>query len=160
MLELFERLAFRLGSEGWTLRSGCAPGADSAFERGAWRAVRDAHAPKPELYLPWRSFESRTDVGGGLWQPQEVAFEIAAPFHPVWEKLSRGARALHARNCHQILGRDVTRPVPARFVCCWTKGGTGKGGTGQALRLASHYGIEVVDAGSEAGLERLLAYAA
>jgi hypothetical protein len=28
-------------------------------------------------------------------------------FHPAWSRLTRGVRALHARNCHQVLGADL-----------------------------------------------------
>lgn len=157
ILALFERLAFALGRYGgWVLRSGCAQGADSAFERGAYDASDDTDWPGSELYLPWPNFEGRTNVTRA--RPQREALPIAAQFHPAWDRLSQGAQKLHARNVHQILGPDVTKPVLSRFVVCWTPGGDGGGGTGQALRIARHYGVEIVDAGSSAGLARVKSF--
>jgi hypothetical protein len=72
---------------------------------------------------------------------------MASRFHPAWASLRAGVRPLHARNCHQVLGADLTSP--ARFVLCWTPDGSldGRGrrvgGTGQALRIAHHYGVPV-----------------
>ncbi len=52
LLELMTRAATALASQGWTLRTGMAPGADQAFYRGARE-----HGPV-ELYLPWPGFET------------------------------------------------------------------------------------------------------
>jgi hypothetical protein len=58
-------------------------------------------------------------------------------------------RALQARNAHQILGEN--RQTPAGFVLCWTADGSldgaarTSGGTGQALRIAAHYEIPVLN---------------
>jgi hypothetical protein len=133
--------------EGWVLRTGMATGADQAFYRGA-----SARGPL-ELYLPWPTFEagaySPTDDSGRLvlGEPSPAAYELAARFHPAWSRLTQGVRALHARNCHQVLGADLA--TAARFVVCWTPDGSvnGRGrrvgGTGQALRIAHHHGIPV-----------------
>ena len=73
--------------------------------------------------------------------PSPQAVDMAAAHHPAWERLGRGPRSLHARNCHQILGRDLD--APACFVVCWTPDGAtttpgpSTGGTGQALRIAA-----------------------
>jgi hypothetical protein len=52
----------------------------------------------------------------------------------------------------------VTNPVPSRFVLCWTPEGSGSGGTGQALRIARHYGVQIIDAGSSERRSRLEAF--
>lgn len=153
-----EAAAFRLGRavpvtssyhpatyDGWTLRSGGAPGADSAFERGAMRAMDgDLLEPWPEVYLPWEGFEGRP-VGPDHLSPYPGAAEVAERFHPAWRYLSRGAKLLHARNVHQILGQNVAEPRLSAFVLCWTKDAKGGGGTGQALRVAAGYGVPVFD---------------
>jgi hypothetical protein len=172
ILALFERLGKRLAWQGWTLRSGGAPGADQAFERGAW-AARQAferhpalrgdrsEPPVPEIYLPWASFERATRgqlAPARLTCPAKEAYALSAPFHPVWEKLTQGAQSLHARNLHQVLGANLAAPVRSRFLVCWTKNGKGRGGTGQALRMASEYDVEVVDAGAPEGLARIEAF--
>lgn len=136
VLLLMERIASTLAKAGHTLRSGCAPGADQAFERGAL-----AVGGRTELYLPWSWFEGRSPDLVHLSRPTPRAYEIAAQHHPNWRKLRQHARALHARNVHQILGVDCT--TPARFVVCWTPGAAEVGGTGQALRIAAACGVPV-----------------
>ena len=107
-------IAVRLSYKGWTLRSGGAPGADSAFAQGAWDAFTEGDGDgrmltRPEIYLPWLGFES---IGNArLVNPQPETFSIAEQFHPAWDRLSQGAKRLHARNVHQILGPDVTTPL-------------------------------------------------
>lgn len=124
-LQVCELAAEALAQHGWMLRSGHAPGADQAFEGGAGRQA--------EVYLPWPSFESATDIYAAsiMERPIDAAYDLAAEHHPGWLRLSRGSRALHARNCHQILGRDLQ--TPCGFVLCWHEG---TGGTMQAVRLA------------------------
>ncbi len=147
VLEQMTRAARWLSARGWVLRTGMATGADQAFYRGA-----SAHGPL-ELYLPWPSFEARARAAISsaeqlvLGEPTPAACQLAASFHPAWARLTRAVRALHARNCHQVLGADLESP--ARFVLCWTPDGSldGRGrrvgGTGQALRLAHHPGLPV-----------------
>lgn len=143
ILALMHRIAGALARLGWALRSGGAPGADSAFEAGAREA-----GGRIGLYLPWRGFEGRTtDVV--LHEATARAYELAPRFHPGWDRLGRGARALHARNVHQVLG--ATCDNPASFVVCWTQDGATTaaetsartGGTGTAIRIASAHGVAV-----------------
>ena len=135
VLQLAELTAEALALKGWTLRSGHAPGADQAFERGAGR--------KAEVYLPWPTFEYGEPLEADLIvdRPHPRAYELAAEHHPACDRLSRGARALHARNMHQILGRRLDDPC--RFVLCWTPGAAETGGTGQAMRAARACGMPV-----------------
>ena len=125
-LSFITRLAARLAANHWALRSGGAAGADSAFAAG---------------------------VGSGLkciYRPEDAtpeALSMAERFHPAWHKCSPVARLLHARNCFQILGRDLA--TPTLMVICWTKGGAGHGGTGQAIRIARASNIPVFDLGGD-----------
>lgn len=132
-LDLFTKVAKYLSTKDCVLRSGGAKGSDKAFELGA---------TNKEIYLPWKGFEGNNS---NLIVEDEKAFEIAAKYHPRWNYLSQGARRLQARNSHQILGWDLNSP--SDFVICWTKGGKGNGGTGQALRIARDYKIPVFDCG-------------
>lgn len=133
VLALMKKLARVLALQGWTLRSGHAPGADQEFEYGA--------QGQAEIYLPWPSYEQRIPVlGAHLDRPVPEAYTIVRDFHPNWEACSSGARALQARNAHQILGRELRDP--SRFMVCWTPGANPIGGTGTAIRLAEHYGVE------------------
>lgn len=144
VLETMRTIGSYLARRGWTLRSGGAEGADSAFEEGARAAGGEC-----EIWVPWRGFNGHSST----LLPSPQAFDLASAHHPAWARLSRGARALHARNGHQVLGEDLA--TPAAFVACWTKEGKGGGGTGQALRLAKAHAIPIFDLGQPHGLERL-----
>lgn len=140
VLYAMEEIARRLQGKGYTLRSGHADGADYAFERGAGE---DA-----EIYLPWRGYNDHLPIAGVSWStPLIAAYEISGALHPAWASLTTGARSLHARNAHQILGPELDDP--SAFVVCWTPDGATDnpgprtGGTGQALRIASVSGIEI-----------------
>jgi len=145
ILGIMFMLGQSLAEQGWILRSGAAPGADSAFEQGARTAIfQDEASTPPEIYLPWEGFEGRERGHVARVEPQPEAFEIAAEYHPRWKYLKRGAKLLHARNVHQVLGFNVLEPQISSFVLCWTPDGKGGGGTGQALRIAEGYGVEEV----------------
>lgn len=145
ILAQMRRLAGELAGLGWTLRSGAAQGADTAFEEGALAAGGGV-----ELYLPWPGFQGRRQAR--LVRPTAAAMAMAERFHPAWHRVSPGARPLHARNSHQVLGPALDDPVA--LVICWTRGALGGGGTGQALRIARAHGIPVVDlAHASAGRE-------
>ena len=122
-----------LAEQGWTLRSGGADGADSAFEAGCDWAKGDK-----EIYVPWNGFNGNSS----RLTPTADAFLIAKEFHPAWEKLSQGAQKLMARNSHQVLGHDLNTPSTVLFY--WTEGGKEIGGTAQALRIAKAYDIQCV----------------
>jgi hypothetical protein len=147
-LRLILRLSDSLVREGWVCRTGGAPGADSAFADG----TRDYDPDSLEVYLPWDGFNGwgRHDSCVVRTSPQVEAYAIAAQHHPGWKRMGKGARTLHARNAHQILGFDVTAPEMVDLIICWTKGGKGGGGTGQAIRMANHYKIPVYDLGNPA----------
>lgn len=138
ILDLMRFGAEALANLGYILRSGHAPGADQAFELGAMS--------RAEIYLPWPSFERVVPVSGTCYdRPTEDAFRLAEEHHPAWDRLSRGARALHARNAHQVLGRELGTPVS--FVLAWTKSPFPQGGTAQAVRIAESHGIRCLNLG-------------
>lgn len=126
-----ERLAESMGRNGWTLRSGAADGADSAFERGC-----DRVGGKKEIFLPWRLFN---DHPSGWHNPSPAAARIAAEHIQWWDSLSDAVQKLHARNVHQVLGYNLKEPVAC--VIYWTEGGVLKGGTATALKVARAYNI-------------------
>jgi len=138
MLLLFTSIAKRLEGRGYTLRSGGAPGADSAFERGV------LCGDNQEIFLPWKGFNNNPSK---QWFISEDAYQMAAEFHPRWAACSPAARKFHARNCYQVLGFTLIDPVD--FIVCWTPGGKVAGGTGQALRIAQAHNIPVVNFGRE-----------
>jgi hypothetical protein len=151
VLQLMRRIAERLHLRGYRLRSGAAPGADSAFEAGV-------PADACDIYLPKRGFFGHRSP---LHSPPPAAFEIGQCVHPHWEGLSPVARALMARNSQQVLGTGLDAPVD--FVLAWTPCGAeteaertrGTGGTGQAIALASRWAIPVINLARPRPLERI-----
>ena len=124
-----------------TLRSGAAPGADAAFEEGC-----DSVNGSKEIFLPWKGFQKNPSP---LFEVSDEAMKIASEFHDAWKFLKRPVKLLMARNVYQVLGRYLDRP--SDFVVCWTPDGCTSrdersrqtGGTGQAIAIASEYGIPV-----------------
>lgn len=131
MLDWMTQMARWLNETGHILRSGGAKGADRAFERGA--------GTKCEIF---RAADATPE-----------AFDLAAKYHPAWERCDAYAQALHARNGMILLGVQLNDPVD--FVVCWTPGARVVGGTGQALRLAEAYGIKVYNAADQAQILEL-----
>jgi hypothetical protein len=118
-------VASMLAQMGFTLRSGAAEGADSAFEAGAGN--------QKEIFLAWRGFNGSHSPFYNI--PKE-AFKIAESLHPAWGRLSQGAQKLHARNIQQILGHDLTHPSLFVIFYAPEKAGIVQGGTATAVKLA------------------------
>lgn len=156
ILHVMRRLGYGLALRGYTLRSGAADGADSAFEQGC-----DSTQGSKEIWLPWPGFNHNRD---SKLTPEAMHFELAATLHPTWGYLKDGPKALHARNTAQVLGADLHTPVD--FVVCFTPDGAqtheevnkGTGGTGTAIRLASLRGIPVFNLFRIETLEKLKAF--
>lgn len=140
ILTLMTKLARYLNDKGYTLRSGGAQGADSAFETGTH---------KKEIYLPWKGFNGNPSP---LHTISDEAFEMAKHFHPAWRMCNQAARKFHARNCYQVLGLDLN--TPSEFILCWTLNASGEGGTGQALRIAKYYSIPIYDLADPSAITR------
>ena len=154
ILNIMHHIAAYLGTQGWTLRSGGAPGADSAFEKGA----SDVNAAM-EIYLPWENFNhSKSEL-----HPKKYPFSMeertyAAQHHPAWNKCSPSARLMHQRNVRQIIGLEPLHGeivMPSKFVVCWTRDGLLNGGTAQALRIANSLAIPVINLGHATSASRL-----
>jgi hypothetical protein len=161
---------------GWVLRTGAAVGADQAFIAGALSVP----GSRAEIFLPWPGFESGClpDPARPFWcvyhglglGRASVAdtVAVARATHPAWDRLTRGARALHSRNVYQVLGDDLRSPV--RGVVCWTADGADgspaspvtidTGGTGTAIRLAAARGLPVLNLSRADHRARLAAWLA
>lgn len=154
-----EELGARMASAGWTLRTGMSPGADQAFYRGACEKGGSA-----ELYLPWPDFEEdrRPELPHVrvLERPASAAYELASRYHPRWDALDSHERDRRARDVHQVLGERLDEPV--ELVICWTidesldGSGPRAGGTGQALRVAHHYSVPVLNLAREDHLNKAM----
>ncbi len=144
--QIEQLLAAHLEGRGYCLRSGGATGSDSAFERGVTAAEHK------EIYIPWSGFNDYT-AGPGIidttaLENRNRAAEIAMTVHPAWDRLTRGARALHTRNVYQVLGFDLN--THSRFVVCWAeyqgnRHNAVKGGTNTAVQLALQHNIPVIN---------------
>jgi len=165
-------IAIRLAGAGFLLRSGGADGADKAFGDVA----REFDLPR-QIYLPWRGFNEVTDehaLDYAKLSGAKAAWAIAERFYPRWnspapetvgadlKKKLMARRKLMARNVMQVLGDDCDSP--ARFVICWATGSKfdkdgrikdADGGTGQAVRIAYAYRINVYNLAVPDHAERL-----
>lgn len=168
-MQLMRHLAAKLAFRGWTLRSGGADGADTAFQDGWWDAclLQDACGPLPkaEIYVPWDGFNGHdmSNYNGCNYilsrMPsalQQQAEQTASSIHPAWGRLSRGARGLHTRNVFQVLGQTLDNP--SKFLVCWAptdKNGVPKGGTRTAWVLAQREGVECFNLYNDADRQRI-----
>ena len=133
-----------LANMNFLLYSGNAPGADQAFQKGC--------DGKCVVYVPWDGFEInvfnyKTEARKHFVMGRsEAGLSSVFKYHPVPASLSTGARALMARNWHQIAGVPPEYPRVSFVVCCATPKGDGvEGGTGQAVRIANDLKIPVVN---------------
>lgn len=168
ILSFMTAIAEALEARGFTLRSGFAANADTAFELGT--AVDELR----EIFAPWKGFGANPDSKwdkprwdqirawetrtGRRFRPAKAllftgelrkkAEALAAQFHGNWDRLSSGPKSLHTRNMGQVLGPNLD--TPSRFLVCYTVDGKASGGTGQAIRTADAYGIPVLNLHDEA----------
>lgn len=130
-LDQAKMLGKKLAECGYILRSGAAEGMDAAFEEGC-----DLSYGKKQIFLPWKNFNEHPSP---FYQLEPLAFEMAKEVHPAWDRLSDGAKKLHARNIYQVLGLNLDHP--SRFILCYTP--WDKGGTLQAIHLANELDVPV-----------------
>lgn len=172
VLETFRQIASTLAQEGWALSTGGCRGADQVFVDGVLQG-----GGKARVFLPWESYERDwrskllkscfmvPNLGKHRGQIEIVnaantstllplrrlktAQESVERFHPWPTCLSQAARSLQARNWHICFPREEPFDTePVSFIICWTPKGEFCGGTGQALRIAKEYGIEVFNFGA------------
>lgn len=128
ILVLMHHLAKKLANQDVILRSGGACGADLAFEYGCNKAQG-----AKEIFRPY--------------QATLAAMELAAQFHPAWDRLPEYSKRLHGRNSFQVMGRDLV--TPSSCLICWTPDGCihhdqrsiETGGTGTAISIASKFKV-------------------
>jgi len=157
IIHQIHKLASSLATDGYTLRSGAADGADYAFEHGS-----DWIGGAKEIYIPWEGFNNSYSE---LYQPSEEAYIIAEDIYGGrWKHISPAVKALMARNMHQVMGEGLDEK--SMFVVCWTPDGCTKakdrtkrtGGTGQAIAYADNMSIPVFNLQNENETEKLKQY--
>ena len=135
---IMQKIAGYLERKGYTLQTGDALGADSAFASGCQRK---------------RIFTADDAT--------DLTSDIAKEVHPAPWMLPPYAKRLMARTTCMVYGPELDTPVD--FVLCWTDDGctshtTRKretGGTGQAIELASRKGIPVINIQNENWQDKL-----
>lgn len=142
ILDLMKDIAIYLSFNNWVLRSGGAPGADTAFEEG----VDCIQGPK-QIFLPWKGFNGNKSPFYNI--PSE-AFDISREaYGERLDYMKRPIKLLMARNVLQVLGHTLDEP--SGLVVCWTPDGIfdgskrsrKTGGTGQAISIATRYNVPV-----------------
>jgi len=146
ILDIMDRLAIKLEQSDYTLRSGGADGADKAFAQSV---------TNKQIFIPWKGFNN---IDSEFIGAASEAYELAEKLHPAWNRCSQGAKKLHARNIHQILGPTLSPDEYSSFVVCWTPNGNLVGGTATAIKLANNNNIEVINLGHKSHLDRVLKY--
>ncbi len=159
------KFGFVMCLKGVINKSGRAYGSDYAFEVGTklgWKFLSSIYewpdiptSACQHIMLPWNGFngaQHKPDAGY-FCNLTEECFEMARLFHQGWDSISPGDKKLMARNVQEILGQDLRDPV--RFLIAYTDGGQVVGGTGLALKIAKHYGINIHNLGEEGVFERV-----
>lgn len=149
---LIAQPAQSLARNGFTLRSGGARGADSAFEywhRAAEPRSADEPIRSPEIYRP---------DSPPMWALELVQCYLDNGHK--WASFPEYKRKLLARNMQQVLGPDGGSP--ALFVLYWTEeddfSAPSAGGTRYALRCAVAHNVPILNLGrpgAETGAEVL-----
>ncbi len=141
-LKLMQAIGFRLGSLGIRLRSVGAEGADSAFEAGARRAIKEHYCPESLIYLPYPGFLGKSGITfAPNSQTWKEATRIIRDLHPAWDHCSDFAKKAHTRNAFQVLGCDLR--TPSQFLVFYAEVSRGEiqGGTRTAVVLAKKFQI-------------------
>jgi hypothetical protein len=154
-LEVILRLSKKL-SERYICYSGNAPGADENWQRGSeGRCV---------IFLPWRDFNAESyppsnSLAYFVVGNEPEGLESISKFHQNPQGLTRGGRALMARNYYQIMGYDKF-PRVSFVVCCadFNAKGSILGGTGQACRIAKSLKIPIFNIRKPGFLEDLKSF--
>ena len=131
VLKAMHNIAVILNKLGYTLRSGGAIGADTAFESGAGNLKSIYYANNATTQ----------------------AIDLASQYHPAWHKCSAYAQKLHGRNMQILLGNTLDTPV--EFIICWTPNSATTGGTGQALRYAIANDIKIYNLANQPDINAL-----
>lgn len=154
ILNIMHHIGAYLATQGWTLRSGAANGADSSFEEGMKKGNGEG-----EIYLPWAGFNhSKSDLHPAKYPFTDEEQAFTAQYHPAWRQCSPSARLLHQRNTRIMLGMEGIHGPHVRmskFVVCWTERGILKGGTAQALRIAVAFNVPIINLGNARNPEEL-----
>lgn len=171
VLYLMSKISMIMEKQGYILRSGCATGADSAFEDILLNPKDTA-----EIYIPNRDFPERMGTkykehyiipmekyGKGQESLYRKATNIihTNKIHKMWEVCNPRIMDLHNRNMFQVLGKDLA--TKSKFNICYTSGGEkkyedtnqGTGGTATAINASDFFGVVNFNLGNKEDYKRL-----
>ena len=136
-----------MARESWELVTGAAIGCDQAFAIGAL-SVRG----KVTLVLPWPNYESRwvnwaRKAGAQVETvlPTDSEAWKSVNWHPNTDRLTKGVRALMARNYTIFMGHMNQRRVDLAIVFPKVNKWGNLGSTGQGLRICDKRSIKIRD---------------
>lgn len=135
ILDQMRSIASKLANKKYTLRSGKASGADTAFEKGALSA-----GGALDLY----TYKDTT----------LAAMSLVSTYHPAWHLCSDYSKLLLGRNAQIILGYSLDKPVD--FVVCWTPRAALLGGTAIGIKIAMSRNISVYNLADPSNLSSLM----
>lgn len=128
ILKGMEMIGYILSEEGYTLRSGGAIGADTAFEDGCDQAEGQKEIFRAKDCEDWAI---------------DTAAKYMPPDRPPIGKMKPYVQKLLGRNMMQVLG-SKENPQKVDFIICWTMAEVKDGGgTGYAMRCAQDNGIPI-----------------
>lgn len=134
ILEMMTKIASKLETMGYILRSGGAKGCDNAFSNGISDPL------KKEIYRPEHATKE--------------SIEFASHYHPAWHKVKKDYdKKLHGRNSMIILGMDLE--LPSDFCITYTLDGECSGGSGQGMQICNHLNIPIFNLFYQTSRERL-----
>ena len=156
ILMLMELIAELLCATGFRGRSGAAPGADSAFRRGARRSDRYGDVGF-EDFLPDHTMFDKEEFGwvkpdqeerifdARMFDAYEESVQLALSARGSWNGLGRGGILLHSRNPMQVLGGSLKQPSKFCIFYAKPKGKQGlvEGGTNTAVQVALRHNVPV-----------------
>ena len=148
--DLLTKVGKRLSDDGYFWATGGSGRADEACMNVSVKGF---------VYPPWDRFN-------GLRMRHALpkkAFDKAKEFCDHWDNMTRGPRALHARNMMIITGPYIDVNDAVDLVICYTRDGCdshasrnkGTGGTGSAISYADSLGIPIVNLFNRNAMEHL-----
>lgn len=152
-VDLCFKVCYRLARLGITFTSGlCELGMDGIAQKAYSLAVNEdlATLEQFEVYV-----KDQKSINQSRLPNKHIAkvrnpdlldrtLELASAVHPAWDRCNDYAKAQHSRNCHQIFGYTLDKPVDAVITWCPLDAqGKPTGGTATAIRLAWNAGIPV-----------------
>jgi hypothetical protein len=171
VLYLMSKLAMLFEKSGYMLSSGCAIGADAAFEDILLNPSQTA-----EIYVPHNRFAKKMGTThkphyiipkerfgegcSGLYREAMILIHTKR-LHKGWENCKDWVMDLHNRNMFQVLGLDLM--TKSKFTICYTSGGEktyeqthrDTGGTATAINAADVHKVEVFNLGNKKDYLRL-----